>query len=155
MPLVGYRAWGMTRDGDLRSVYRHHGDRWVPYEAHRAVCRTAMCGSPAFGRNMSSPAVDCSCGVYAFKACGKLLDELRRRDVVRFMFANDLSLVVGEVKLWGHVVEHNDGWRAEFAYPASLSNERAAHRYGVEALRQSQTSFGDFWSGQTESWRRW
>jgi hypothetical protein len=29
-------------------------------------------------------------------------------------------MVVGEVALWGHVVVHERGWRAEFAYPKRL-----------------------------------
>jgi hypothetical protein len=28
--------------------------------------------------------------------------------------------VVGEVALWGRVIEHTKGWRAEFAYPRRL-----------------------------------
>ena len=55
------------------------------------------------------PHFDCSCGVYA----AKNIDHLRR-------FGYEECGILGEVYLWGTVVEHKLGWRAQFAYPKSL-----------------------------------
>ena len=46
--------------------------------------------------------------------------------------------VMGRVSLWGRVVEHSRGWRAQYAYPYSLCvfdkvrGERLRARYAVE-----------------------
>jgi hypothetical protein len=55
------------------------------------------------------PQTDCTCGVYA----AKNLEHLRQ-------FGYEGRGIHGEVYLWGTVVEHELGWRAQFAYPKSL-----------------------------------
>lgn len=53
--------------------------------------------------------MDCTCGVYAAKA-------LDRLSSIRFWNRG----IRGEAWLWGAVVEHERGWRAQFAYPKTL-----------------------------------
>ena len=53
--------------------------------------------------------LDCTCGVYA----AKTIEHLRQ-------FGYERRGIHGEVYLWGNVVEHKLGWRAQFAYPKSL-----------------------------------
>jgi hypothetical protein len=53
--------------------------------------------------------LDCTCGVYA----AKNLEHLRQ-------LGYEGRGIRGEVHLWGTVVEHELGWRAQFAYPRSL-----------------------------------
>jgi preprotein translocase subunit YajC len=55
------------------------------------------------------PHPNCTCGVYA----AKNLEHLRQ-------FGYQRRGIHGEVYLWGTVVEHKLGWRAQFAYPKSL-----------------------------------
>ena len=55
------------------------------------------------------PHSDCTCGVYA----AKNIEHLRQ-------FGYERRGIHGEVYLWGTVVEHKLGWRAQFAYPKSL-----------------------------------
>ena len=55
------------------------------------------------------PHSNCTCGVYA----AKNLEHLRQ-------FGYERRGIHGEVYLWGTVVEHKLGWRAQFAYPKSL-----------------------------------
>lgn len=55
------------------------------------------------------PHAHCTCGVYA----AKNIEHLRQ-------FGYDGRGIHGEVYLWGTVVEHRLGWRAQFAYPKSL-----------------------------------
>jgi hypothetical protein len=53
--------------------------------------------------------VNCTCGIYAAKS----LEHLRKNGY-------DRCGIYGEVCLWGTVVEHERGWRAQLAYPKNL-----------------------------------
>jgi hypothetical protein len=55
------------------------------------------------------PQTDCTCGVYA----AKTIEHLHQCGYKKFG-------IHGEVYLWGTVVEHERGWRAQFAYPKCL-----------------------------------
>ena len=109
-PIVGYRAWRWKATG-LQSL---NGSPWLPGRP-----LVARCGPPGGGTIASLaetghspdelPHLDCTCGVYA----AKNLEHLREIDYARFG-------IHGEVYLWGTVVEHRLGWRAQFAYPKSL-----------------------------------
>jgi hypothetical protein len=97
-PIVAYRAWRWTPSA-LTSL---NGEFWPPNQSVKANCTR----SP---NSHAPPHVDCTCGIYAAKS----LDHLR------MMGYADLG-VCGEVYLWGTVVEHRFGWRAQFAYPKTL-----------------------------------
>ena len=60
-----------------------------------------------------APHLTCTCGVYAYKEKPRLLREIRN------MYSG-LRLVYGEINLWGKVIEHEDGYRAQFGYPKRL-----------------------------------
>jgi hypothetical protein len=94
---VGWRSWTLE-NGRLYSVTQ----RWVwPVgEELRAVCD--------IGHNRP-PRLKCGCGIYALQT----LHHLRSSAY----FRND---VFGKVSLWGRVLEADDGYRAEFAYPKVL-----------------------------------
>lgn len=96
-PVVGYRVWQWDATG-LKSL---NGLGWYPGEAFTAECRTQGC--------RQAPQSNCTCGVYA----AKTLYHLRRIGYTQDRFQ-------GEVCLWGTVVEHEDGWRAQFAYPKNF-----------------------------------
>ena len=109
MPIVGYRAWRWKATG-LQSL---NGQPWLPGRP-----LAAGCGPPAgtiVGRAEAVhgadelPHSDCTCGVYA----AKNLEHLRQIGYER-------RGIHGEVYLWGTVVEHKLGWRAQFAYPKKL-----------------------------------
>jgi hypothetical protein len=97
-PVVAYRVWNWTPSG-LTSL---NGEFWLPNQSLKAKCSK-------FPNGHASPQRNCSCGIYAAKS----LDQLR---MIGFA---DLG-VCGEVYLWGTVVEHEFGWRAQFAYPKTL-----------------------------------
>jgi hypothetical protein len=108
-PIIGYRVWRWKPTG-LQSL---NGQPWLPGRP-----LVASCGPPAgtiVSRGEAThgpdelPSLDCTCGVYA----AKNLEHLREIDYARFG-------IHGEVYLWGTVVEHRLGWRAQFAYPKSL-----------------------------------
>lgn len=116
--IVGYRCW-RVQDGVLRSVYQR--DVWRP-------------GRVLQGRELGDWD---SRGIHAWKGAGsKRYDEyvrsyLHNRNPVFFKSRLLLSfddedldmrpaIATGTVFLWGDVVEHEHGWRAEFARVRSL-----------------------------------
>ena len=100
-PIIGYRVWRWD-DAGLRSL---NGKPWSP-------CKplAAKCGVGKAHDAHEVPQTDCTCGVYA----AKNLEHLRQ-------FGYEGRGIHGEVYLWGTVVEHELGWRAQFAYPKSLA----------------------------------
>ena len=110
-PVVGYRVWQWNTTG-LKSL---NGEPWLPGRPLAAQCRVVARGT-IVGRTKAVHSADelphsaCSCGVYAAKNLGHLRQ-----------FGYQEHSIHGEVYLWGTVVEHKLGWRAQFAYPKSLS----------------------------------
>ncbi len=97
-PIVAWRGWGLMHPHYLVSgnlVYE-------PRKRHESRCiKDHMC-----------PDEGCTCGIYAFPS----LEELRRQN-----YHNDVRYrVFGETYLWGKVVEHERGFRAQYAYPKRL-----------------------------------
>ena len=109
-PIVGHRVWRLDADR-LRSL---NGEPWSPGKSLAARCRAASYGT-IVGRagaahdSHEPPQTGCTCGVYATRT----LEHLRSMGCPRYA-------IPGEVFLWGTVVEHELGWRAQFAYPKSL-----------------------------------
>src|SRR5208283_2411839 len=109
-PVVGYRVWQWDATG-LRSL---NGEKWFAHQPLSAVCRADACGSIA-GLSKAThnpaqlPSFSCTCGVYA----ARTMDHLRQCGYRKLG-------VHGEVFLWGTVVEHERGWRAQFVYPKTL-----------------------------------
>jgi hypothetical protein len=80
------------------------------------------------------PYFSCTCGVYA----ARTIDHLLQCGYGKFG-------VHGEAYLWGRVVEHERGWRAEFAYPKSLFLVPATIPFSlseIDARLKTLTAFG-------------
>jgi hypothetical protein len=104
--IVGWRAWTLRSAGDsvqLGSI-AHRGSGWVARTTMHATCAIAP------GRHRA-PLPGCTCGVYATKAATGLAQHA----------ASTNAAVIGTVSLWGTVVEHRAGYRAEYAYPQRLT----------------------------------
>lgn len=102
-PVIAWRAWALTgrRDGTgllLRPV-AGRSRPWKPLEIAEAACKAA--------RFHAAPHVDCTCGLHATHDA----ETLRKART---------PAVLGRVALWGRVIEHELGYRAEFAYPQTL-----------------------------------
>jgi hypothetical protein len=102
-PIVAWRAWALTgrRDGTellLRPVAKR-ARTWRPREVVEASCRTS--------RWHEAPDPACTCGLHGTHG----LEVLRK---------TKCPAVLGRVALWGRVIEHEHGYRAQFAYPQRL-----------------------------------
>ena len=106
-PIVGYRVWTWDTKG-LKSLC---GERWRPRQSLAARCRaSAVVGrAEAVHDAHEPPQTNCTCGVYA----ARTIEHLHQCGYREFG-------IHGEVYLWGTVVEHERGWRAQLAYPKSL-----------------------------------
>jgi hypothetical protein len=112
-PIVAYRVWRLGRSG-LTSLSR--GERWPTGHALTARCnRVAGLCVGSHNNGHQAPQESCTCGIYAVKSLG----QLRRMRYAAFAICREPYLW-GEVYLWGVVVEHKLGWRAQFAYPKNL-----------------------------------
>src|SRR5215467_1678244 len=105
-PIVAARLWRW----DGARIISLNGASWAPRRPFRAECRDVH------GRHRA-PELYCRCGVYAAKNLNVLQGMF---GVGGRMFPWNGGFIFGEVYLWGVVVEHELGWRAQFAYPKSL-----------------------------------
>jgi hypothetical protein len=105
-PVVAYRVWRWKETG-LQSL---NGEPWLPGQNLEARCRVAPAARHMAEAANEAPHRKCTCSIYAAKNS----EHLRQ-----IGYAD--GGVCGEVYLWGIVVEHKLGWRAQFAYPKSLS----------------------------------
>jgi hypothetical protein len=110
-PIVGWRCWFTLPEELLLRPILMRGLAWKPREAVEAICPEEI---------HEPPADDCKCGIWC---------------VCHPMLLNEIGwtthppegierlggiMVVGEVSLWGRVVQHDRGWRASQAYPRHL-----------------------------------
>ena len=114
--IVGYRTWQWDSLG-LKSL---NNKRWFPGQPLQAKCERysgmdfSYCGLAAvvakLRKHHDPPHKGCKCGIYAAKNIEHLTD-------IGYLIHFE---VTGEVYLWGKVVEHSLGYRAQFAYPKSI-----------------------------------
>lgn len=121
--ITAWRGWeykhGMLESLGLSSM-------WEPRRAPQAVCRS--------GLNHLAPYLGCQCGYWSFKTREGLTEALATYAAV--------VDVIGQVEIWGRVVECENGWRSEYAYPKELwlldkGLESVSWRYGVPVRRLS------------------
>jgi hypothetical protein len=126
-PLVGWRAWHVRdTEAGWRLYSIHYAELWTAGEAMDATCRRSRYAYRANENTHArhgAPARGCLCGVYA----GKVLAQARQYFVADHLTCERvppspdyIHRVIGEVSLWGRVVECSQGYRASIAYPARL-----------------------------------
>ena len=119
--ITAWRGWECA-NGELGALGSY--SKWEPRRAYRANCRA--------GRNHAAPHLNCGCGYWSFKT-----RELLEQALETYAVAVD---VIGQVEIWGRVIECENGWRSEFAYPKELwlldeGSESLSWRYGVPVRR--------------------
>jgi hypothetical protein len=98
--LTAWRGWAVCA-GQLESLGTDFD--WVPKRAQNAHCQH---------ENHVAPAMNCGCGFWSFKSLELLTEALKG-----YM---DTVMVIGTVEIWGRVIECENGFRSEFAYPKEL-----------------------------------
>jgi len=123
--IVAYRAWLLTFDGLLTSVHIKHA-LWKP-------------GHPMQGKINDVFIYGEGGGVHAAKDVEAVREYIG--DVQTYDMATDSyrTLVIGTVVLWGEVIEHERGYRAEYAQIASLDEITGDN---PEALRRLRETYG-------------
>jgi hypothetical protein len=104
--LIGWRVWRVVRhSGGLRLGSVLHDEVWEPRRSAAAACR----------ERHVAPDPSCACGFYA---------ALERRAALPYLVGREdrgtVGRVLGRVALWGTVVECDEGWRGQLAYPVLL-----------------------------------
>jgi hypothetical protein len=146
-PVVGLRAW-LVRETEAGPRLYGAGfgrkERWAPYapiESRHLFLKQGEyvaydgCGSPCDGIvDPAHPLADLQprddmfktfCGIHAYRRS----EVTRAKEHLRAHFSGIIPLsvlqatpvwVVGLVSLWGRIVEHEHGYRAQYAYPREL-----------------------------------
>jgi hypothetical protein len=98
--LVGWRGWTFAHPHFLTNGKVI----WVPGERLEAICTARW-----HEDHERIPVQGCSCGIYAFTTPNQVKEQ---------GYTNQDLL--GEVYLWGRVIEHERGFKAEYAYPKNI-----------------------------------
>jgi hypothetical protein len=121
-PILGWRAWRVRYlDGlpeALESIAQPLG--WPGRKPMRAHCLYAwrkrrLWNHHAVSGHGTTPALEHTCGIYATRT-----PEQARSWSGHFGRDGQDQRVIGRVALWGRVLVHSSGWRAELAYPAEF-----------------------------------
>lgn len=125
--LIGYRRWKLNEQGFLTGI--SVDDLWC-WGVNHFVCRCgrysmylgsmylgSMFGIPEASRSHDKPVIGSECGYWAHSSPPTGIK-------------NGSDFVWGAVELWGAVVEHEHGWRAEYARIVALvGHKETADRY--------------------------
>jgi hypothetical protein len=108
-PLIGWRVWQLAEllRGPTLMPAAVRVSPWPARAPFRATCRATWL--PA-GIEHPAPDPGCRCGIYASDSLESFLAAER----------SPAAPVIGQVALWGRVIEHRTGWRAEYAYPSRV-----------------------------------
>jgi len=140
--VTGWRAWVVTETAaGLRLGSVLHDVEWPHGRALVAECRRDEDPFAAAVGAHAVPGAGCNCGFHAARDPIDALSYARGRDE-----PNTVCRILGEVHLWGHVLETERGWRASHAYPgrlyvtdAALASELSAYGVPVCASPSSAT----------------
>jgi hypothetical protein len=137
--LIGWRVWCVVeRGGELLLGSVIADELWPRESALVATCRAHQIPSnsllPDRSAEHEAPAAGCTCGIYAAREPSTVWTYLRGRDE-----AGTVARVLGRVLLWGRLVEHEHGWRAQFAYPLEVcTGDRDLRRRLTARMRTMQ-----------------
>jgi hypothetical protein len=115
---------------------------WLPRRETLALCRGHdHSWKPSRPALHAAPQANCRCGLYASTSVKTAASFVRGRGSLH----EAIGAVIGQVSLWGSVVECECGWRASHAYPARLyvplgeqGRFSTLFGYGADAERLAQ-----------------
>jgi hypothetical protein len=126
--IIGWRSWRVLAHAAVGQPLSYRlcacGTQGIPKAWEPRAATQAVCGT--FHASHEAPWESCHCGIHAYA------DEAdARAHWATFVEHNATGLLgwaFGRVSLWGRIVEHETGWRAQYAYPYDLTV------YGTEIL---------------------
>ena len=109
-PILSWRSWRLRIDPETHVVQPVlescvYGEPWPERQAFASYC-------PAH----ALPEPDCGCGIYAVTTRRAALEWARWAQS-----ALPNPIVLGRVQLWGRVLPHSAGYRAQLAYPYEVA----------------------------------
>lgn len=119
---IGYRIWEVGKTGLLLPVSgSNRTNRWLDDIWSSGIAK-AKCMDNIFGCTGDVPYETCFCGLYAYKSVEKLAEESLLDNTKHFTFhyyrtePSDTysAKVFGVVSLWGKIIEHEWGYRAQY-----------------------------------------
>lgn len=134
-PIRGWRVWKVSEGRLYSTVF---GTLWPDGERLEARCGLGGRSSPGGLRGVhDAPWRGCDCGIYALKSREDALA------LARQIRQPDLA-AVGQVSLWGRIVETRHGYRGQYAYVYDLTllggtdaqAEEIRNRYAIDALAE-------------------
>ena len=151
-PVRGWRTWLIVQGHDgARLASVSFPALWPSRRRLAAECGRGFhtAAGPPIRVEHRAPALDCSCGIYA---TSELERATQIADCATARFRDCLGRPVlgaalGEVSLWGTVVECAHGWRASLAYPARVyvlapSYGRRSQVVGTDVLADELRVYG-------------
>lgn len=151
-PLVGWRAWYVREtDEGWRLCSIHYAEPWPVGQRLEALChrsRYVSTKNESTHARHDAPGKRCLCGVYAAKEL-----ELAKQYLVPTYNSPEgvppgpdyVHRAVGQVSLWGRVLDCALGYRASIAYPARLwipTRRPDGEPFDVEALALDLVDYG-------------
>lgn len=133
-PVVGYRAWSLSDEGELVPWTLVSAGAWAP-GVNTAACHIKRFASdvgdpsPSRGRRHRPPAADCMCGLYALN------------DATDPRIAPSRTGALGAIVAWGDIEVHATGFRAEHACVVALALPAGAARGEVERLQRAAARY--------------
>ena len=143
-PIIAYRGWRVSGKNLFPLGVFFPNDRpgtknevFVPQKLMVAKCFHIESHSPFWSlfsplcrkSDEKPPTDNCSCGIYAVKNLNNVVVEYRDT-------WSDFPIIFGKVALWGKIIEHEKGYRAEFAYPQVFYehqySQNLANAWGIE-----------------------
>ncbi len=131
---------------DLRSL--NMTAHWKPKEVKKAQC-------PCAGPKESIAVREHTCGIYAYKHMFKIGLEYLNGSVVSYRQAGGVVSyrqargvvkiqirVNGSVWMWGDIIEHTNGYRAEYAYPCAFFLPKGTSLLYQRTLRMLARLYG-------------
>jgi hypothetical protein len=114
-PLVGWRMWDILPDSmpRLQSLSNAKGVAWEPMVPQIGTCNSR---DPSEITDHSCPSWEHRCGVHAVKE----LPQVKKWGAPCVGRTSKYVRIIGEIDLWGRVLEYSEGFRAEWGYPKKM-----------------------------------
>lgn len=135
--IIGHRMWWVIRDNDLCSLA--HLFIWQPEQVVTGDLDKIVILAPFFGQHVFG-------GVYSYASSNELAKELIGYNDNDLAFPSVVSfsdhqppiavrgIAIGTIKCWGEVIEHERGYRAQYAKIQSI--DRVIGRVDINALKE-------------------